>query len=71
MIGTDERCGMERAERVGSELFFIRCPKPARWKHPRYPEGGYCDAHKQLIAHWLPDGWSPLEGEKSGPSEKP
>lgn len=34
------------------------CGKPAKWKHPRWPTGMYCEEHKKLLAEFFPNNWS-------------
>ncbi len=43
-------CNMER---YGKGL----CGKSAKWKHPRWSTGIYCDGHKNTLEQFFPDGW--------------
>lgn len=56
------QCGMERL--VEGKL--VRCPERARWEHPRYPDGGYCDRHRKMIAEFFPNGWTEIRPDASG-----
>jgi hypothetical protein len=33
------------------------CGVEAHWKHPRWPEGCYCDEHKAVLETAFPDNW--------------
>lgn len=36
------------------------CGQEAKWKHPRWPTGYYCDEHKETLSSFWPDDWKRL-----------
>ena len=40
---------------------LIECGKPAKWRHPRWPDGVFCDGCQEDIASFFPDDWSKIE----------
>jgi len=44
----------------------IICGKPAKWKHPRWPTGMYCEEHKKLLAEFFPNNWSLIKEDENG-----
>ena len=40
---------------------FQECGKSAKWKHPRYPDGKFCNGCKEDISSFFPNDWSLLE----------
>lgn len=39
----------------------ILCGKPAAWRHPYYPDGRFCQEHKELVAVFRPQEWERIE----------
>ena len=39
------------------------CGKPARWTHPRYPTGVFCDDHHNTLSQFLRNDWSCSSGK--------
>lgn len=53
----DLKCNMTKCELNG----FIECGEEAYWKHPRYPDGLFCNYHKELLENFFKDGWSEIK----------
>lgn len=41
------------------------CGTQAEWKHPRYPDGLFCDEHKKMTEFFFKDGWEKIIIERS------
>ena len=52
----EKTCNVEKY----NEGFGV-CGAPAEWKHPRYPDGIFCDKCKENVAAFFPDNWSLTE----------
>ncbi|KKN11117.1 hypothetical protein LCGC14_1029640 [marine sediment metagenome] len=37
---------------------FVECGKPAKWRHPRWPTGAFCDSCQEDVADFFPNDWS-------------
>lgn len=42
------------------------CGKPALWKHPRWPDGTYCQEHKEILELRFPNNWERLQPVQEG-----
>jgi hypothetical protein len=40
---------------------FFSCGKAAKYKHPRYPDGYFCEKCKEDVASFFPKDWSLIE----------
>lgn len=40
------------------------CGMSAKWKHPRWPTGTFCDEHKETLEKIWPDDWLFLDEEE-------
>ena len=45
---------------------FVVCEEPAIWEHPRYPDGAFCDKHKESVAAFFPNDWTIIKESKDG-----
>ena len=60
-------CNMEVLIEVTKEgIIFEDCDQPARWKHPRWPGGIYCDDCKEKLEDFFPDNWQRIEEDENG-----
>ena len=39
------------------------CGRVGEWRHPRYPNGLFCNKHKELVEHFFPNDWSRINAE--------
>ena len=37
------------------------CNEPAEWKHPRWPDGLFCDEHKEVLEDFFKDNWERID----------
>jgi hypothetical protein len=42
------------------------CGKEAVWAHPRWPEGIYCEEHKEELVNFFPRGWYKVKEDLNG-----
>ncbi len=40
------------------------CDNPAEWKHPRYPEGLFCEYCKTNVEPFFPTKWARIKEDK-------
>lgn len=55
--GQVSTCNME----IMQKGILIPCGQLAKWKHPRYPTGLFCDHHKNTLAYFFKSDWSLIE----------
>ena len=55
------KCNMEHYEGNG---VYVKCGKEARWIHPRWPTGLYCDECKELLERFFKGDWQEIDCEK-------
>lgn len=39
----------------------IPCGKTAVWRHPHFPDGLFCEEHKDIVGVFRPDLWERIE----------
>lgn len=55
-VGAEDHCNIELYNESK------KCGKTATWKHPRWPTGTFCDAHKTELEKFYPEDWTKTEG---------
>lgn len=46
---------------IYNEGALHECGEQAEWKHPRWPDGLFCDDHKKLLKNFFKEGWKKIE----------
>jgi len=60
-------CNMEVLIEVTDKgIVFEDCGNPAKWQHPRWPTGIYCDECKEKLEDFFPNNWILIEEDQDG-----